>query len=135
MKSTDSFKKVIEAKLQEMAVADTLFAANLQKADKNIDDCITFILNSVHKSGCNGFTDEEIFGMAAHYYDEDGIKVGSQVNCKVVINQVIELSAEEKSLARKTAIEQAIALERDKFTKKAVPKKAELAQVAQPTLF
>lgn len=135
MKSTDSFKKVIEAKLQEMAAADTLFAANLQKADKNIDDCITFILNSVQKSGCNGFTDEEIFGLAAHYYDEDNVKVGKSVSCNVVINQVVELSAEEKAKARQTAIEQAIAQERDKFSKRATPKKPEPAQVAQPTLF
>ena len=34
---------------------------------KNIDECVTHILNYVQKSGCNGFTDGEIFGQAIHY--------------------------------------------------------------------
>ena len=37
---------------------------------KNMDECVTHILNYVQKSGCNGFTDGEIFGQAIHYYEE-----------------------------------------------------------------
>ena len=39
------------------------------KEHKNLDDCITFILNYVQQSGCNGFTDAEIYSLAVHYYD------------------------------------------------------------------
>ena len=99
MKGTESFKKVIEAKLQEMAATDKLFAASLQKEKKNIDDCIKYIITAVQKSGSNGFSDDEIFGMAAHYYNEDDINVGNPVHCQVVINQVIELTEEEKKEA------------------------------------
>ena len=42
--------------------------SNTYKPTKNIDNCITYILNQVKKSGCCGFSDDEIFGMALHYY-------------------------------------------------------------------
>lgn len=86
-KSTDQFKEIIQSKLEEMASNDKLFAVSFKKKNKNIDDCIKYILNTVQKSGVCGYADEEIFGMAAHYYDEDDIKVGKSVNCKIVTNQ------------------------------------------------
>ena len=135
MKATESFKKTIEARLQEMAAADPLFAANLQKESKNIDDCINYILNTVQKSGCNGFTDDEIFGMAAHYYDEDDIDVGNPIDCKVVVNHVPELTEEELQQAKKEAIERTIAKEQEKLQKKAAPKKVEPASTQQQSLF
>jgi len=135
MKPTDHFKKVIETRLQEMAIADPLFAVSLVKEKKNIDDCITYILNSVQKSKCNGFTDDEIFSLAAHYYDEDNINVGNPIDCQVVINQVIELTDEEKEKARKEAYDHVIAQERERLLKKVAPKPATMTQTEQPTLF
>lgn len=87
MKATDQFKEVIQAHLEQRAAQDPLFAKTYAKENKNIDDCITYILESVKKSGKLGFADDEIFGMAIHYYDEDDIKVGSRPNAKVVVNQ------------------------------------------------
>ncbi len=43
--------------LEQRAEEDTLFAKNYRNPAKNIDDCVTYILNYVQKSGCNGFTD------------------------------------------------------------------------------
>ena len=37
---------------------DELFAAKYDNPDKNIDDCVTYILNWVQKSGCNGFCED-----------------------------------------------------------------------------
>ena len=88
MKSTDNFKKVISDYLQTVGDKDPLFSETLQKENKNIDDCINYILNEVKKSGCNGFEDVEIFQMAIHYYDEDDIKPGTKVtNVRVVTNK------------------------------------------------
>lgn len=78
MKGTEQFKIVIQNHLNNLASSDQLFAETLKKTNKNIDDCITYIFNQVKASGCNGFADEEVFGMAVHYYDEDDIKVGKQ---------------------------------------------------------
>ncbi|MEG1543944.1 MAG: PcfK-like family protein, partial [Tannerellaceae bacterium] len=72
------------------AASDELFAPVYAKENKNIDDCITYILNQVQKSGCNGFSDDEIFGMAIHYYQEDDIDPGKAIWAKVVINHSVE---------------------------------------------
>lgn len=135
MKSTDNFKKVISEKLSEMAANDQLFAESLQKPSKNIDDCITYILNLVKNSGCNGFMDDEIFGMAAHYYDEDNINIGKPINCNVVVNHAVELTPEEIENAKKEAKEMVIAKESERLQKKSTPKKIEQNFPQQQSLF
>ena len=105
MKSTEHFKNTIKAYLDKRANEDLLFAVAYAKANKNIDDCITYIFNTVQKSGCNGFTDDEVYSMAVHYYDEDNIEVGKNFDCRVVVNHTVELTAEEKEQARKNAIQ------------------------------
>ena len=71
---------------------------------KNMDECVTHILNYVQKSGCSGFTDGEIFGQAIHYYEENEIEVGKPMACQVVVNHVVELTEEEKAEARQNAV-------------------------------
>lgn len=88
MKGTENFKQIIQNHLSEVAENDSLFAKAFAKENKNIDDCITYILNQVKASGCNGFADEEIFNMAIHYYDEDNLKIGKPVQAKVVVNKL-----------------------------------------------
>ena len=99
MKGTEHFKKTIAEYLNQRAATDPLFAPNLAKEGKNIEDCITYILNQVKASGCNGFSDDEIYSMAVHYYDEDDIKIGEKIECQVAVNHVVELSDEEKEEA------------------------------------
>ena len=89
--------------LEQRAEEDTLFAKKYRNPAKNIDECVTHILNHVQKSGCNGFTDGEIFGQAIHYYEENEIEVGKPMNCQVVVNHVVELTEEEKAEARQNA--------------------------------
>ena len=96
MKGTDHFKRTIQMYLEQRAEEDTLFAKNYRNPAKNIDDCVTYILNYVQKSGCNGFTDGEIYGQAVHYYDENEIEVGKPIQCQVAVNHIVELTAEEK---------------------------------------
>jgi len=120
MKATNHFTRTILTYLEQRAEADTLFAQSFAKTDKNIDDCVTYILNMVHKSGYHGFADDEIYSMAVHYYDEDSIEVGSPINGKVVVNHTIELTQEEKEQARKDAIERA---EKEAYNKMMTVKK------------
>ncbi len=68
MKATNHFTRAILTYLEQRAETDALFAQSFAKPEKNIDDCITYILNQVQKSGCNGFADDEIYSMAVHYY-------------------------------------------------------------------
>ena len=106
MNGTEQFSRTIAEYLNLRAATDPLFAPNLAKPHKNIEDCITYILKQVQQSACNGFEDDEIYSMALHYYDEDDLEVGSPIACHVVVNHTIVLSEEEKAEARKQAIQQ-----------------------------
>lgn len=118
MKVSSSFKTVIQNHLNNMAASDPLFAITLKKPNKNIDDCIMYILNQVKSSGCNGFVDAEIFGMAIHYYDEDNLKPNKKITAKVVVNHSIELTEEDKEKAKADAIEKLVQEEKEKRLKK-----------------
>lgn len=119
-KATDIFKRTIQTYLVKRAASDELFAEKYANPDKTVDDCVTYILNTVQKSGCNGFADEEIFGMATHYYDETNIEIGKPMNCQVSVNHVVELTEEEKEQARKDAIQKA---QNEAYNKLKQPKK------------
>lgn len=108
MQATDNFTQAIQSHLTKVAEGDPLFATTFQKPNKNIKDCCTYIMNEVKKSGCNGLEDEEVYAMAIHYYDEDDIKPGAPVNCKVVVNHSIKndkkVSSPKAVEPKKTAI-------------------------------
>lgn len=104
-KGTEQFKTTIQQYLNKRAEEDSLFAETLKKENKSIDECVNYILNTVQQSGCNGFAEEEIFGMAVHYYDEDDIKSGSSKSMKVIVNHHVELTEEEKETAKQKAID------------------------------
>ena len=134
-KATDYFKQTIQSYLQRRAQEDELFAPRYANPKKNIDDCITFILNYVKQSGCNGFADDEIYSLAMHYYDEDDIDIGKPLtNCKVVVNHTIVLTEEEKAEARRQAMQKETDEAYRKITQgKNKTKKAETA--TQSSLF
>lgn len=134
MKSTDHFKRTIEQHLNQVAIQDPLFAQTLKKENKNIDDCITYIFNQVKNSGCNGFEDDEIFGMAIHYYDEDTIEVGGKLNMKVVTNHTVHLTEEEKAEAKKEALEKLVAEEQKRLQTKSIKKGNSQQQSSTETL-
>ncbi len=135
MKASNHFKNTIKAYLDQRAETDVLFSFQYSKPEKNIDDCITYILSEVNKSGCNGFADEEIYNMAVHFYDEDNIEIGTTINnVHVVVNHFVELTAEEKEEARQKAMQKA---QDDAYNKMKQPvKKAKKVQLnPQPSLF
>lgn len=135
MKGTENFKRTIQAYLEERAKVDDLFTKSYSKPNKSIDECVTYILNEVQRSGCNGFEDDEIFGMAVHYYDEDNLDAGKKINCKVVVNHVVELTEKEKQelkdKARNDFYTEQLAKQRESLK----PKKRTEAKITEPTLF
>jgi len=118
-KTTKNFKKVIQEELERRAEESIQFAASFTKKDKNIDECINYILNTVQKSGVNGFTDDEIFGIAMHYYDEDDIKSSKAPDCNVIVNHTVTLTEKEIAEAKKKAIDKVIFDQKQRMTKKA----------------
>ena len=136
-KGTMAFADTIRHYLEKRAENDVLFAVKFANPSKSVEDCVTYIINEVKKSGCNGFTDDEIFGKAVHYFEESEIEVGNPINCKVVVNHTVELTEEEKEQARQDAIaklrdEEASKMRRPSQSKKATENRP---QVEQRSLF
>ena len=68
--------KQIKSYLDKRAKEDELFANMYAKKDKNINSCFSYIIEVAKKRGnavC--MTDEEVYGLAVHYYCEDDLKV------------------------------------------------------------
>jgi hypothetical protein len=76
MAKNDSFKQAIKAYLDKRAEEDSLFAPKYANEKKSIDECCSYIMGEARKRGnAIAISDEEVYGMAAHYYDEDDIKI------------------------------------------------------------
>ncbi len=135
MKTSDVFKKTIKSYLEQRAKEDELFAVSYAKKNKSVDKCCNFILQQVQKSGCNGFSDDEIYSMAVHYYDEDNIKDVKPINCNVVVNHSIELTEEDKKAAHEAAMKKLIDEQHALLKKKPAAKRNESKEVEQMSLF
>ena len=102
------FEKAIKAFLDDNAVKDPAFAEKYKSEKKNITDCCKFIIAEVKKS-CKGneaaCTDEYVYGLAMHYYDEANIKVPANApSCRVVVPGNVKLSEEDRKEAKAEAL-------------------------------
>lgn len=84
-------------------------------------------------------TDNEVYSLCTHYYDEDNIEVGKAVNCGVIVNHRVELTPEEQAEAREKALKAYQDEELRKIQQRnSRPKpttKATKQEVTQPSLF
>ena len=143
MKGTQAFQDTIARYLMARAENDPLVAVRLANPSKTMEQCCAYIIGEVKKSGCCGFTDDEIFGWAIHFWDEPEIEVSNiATNCQVVVNHTVELTEEEKEQARQDAINKlrdeviASALAKQEMAKMRRPKTTEKkAPEVQPSLF
>ena len=134
-KGTEQFKATIKKYLDSIADIDDAFAEKYTAEGKTLDGCVEYIIGAVQKSGCNGFDDAEIYGMAVHYYEEADLgdyPKGRSAN--VVVNHHVELTEEEKEEAKQKAVaayeqEQLRKLQdKERKEKEAAKKKAEEAK-------
>lgn len=137
MKATEHFRQTIKAYLDERAQNDELFAVSYAKENKNMDDCVTFILNQVKRSKCMGLTDEEVYSLAVHFFDEDDIEIGNSIACNVIVNHTVELTEEEKAKARQEALKEYQAEQLRKMQKRTNKPKTPKSQpeITTPSLF
>ena len=136
MKGSDYFQKAIKDYLDKRAAEDPQFAEKYGNEKKSIEECCKYILGEVSASGQSGFADEEIFGMAVHYYDEEDIKVQANRVERVVSNHHVDLTEEEKAEARKQTITAYQNEVRESMKRKPTPKpKEENKEEPQLSLF
>lgn len=107
------FETAIKTFLDDYAKGDEAFAKKYANPDKSVAECCRYITQEVRKNakgfgGCAVCTDEEVYGMAIHYYDEADIKVDAAPAAAVVTPpaQTEETEkagpAEEKPKAKRT---------------------------------
>ena len=136
MKGTEQFNQSIKAYLDKRAIEDMLFAKKYIESTRTIDEVVTYILNQVKASGCSGFSDDEIYGMAVHCIDEPELEIGKQINCNVVVNHHVELTDEEKAEQKAIALRRFQDEELKKMEKKNKPKvKIQVEKHPQLSLF
>lgn len=104
-KEYQSPKQVIQSYLEERAKRDPLFATSYAKPNKKIDVCYDYIISQAKKRGGSVvcMSDDEVFGLAVHYYDEDDIKVSKQTNYKVSAGNVEKEASTEQPEIKKPA--------------------------------
>ena len=101
-------KEAIKAHLDALAQKDPMFAAVYAKPGKNMDECFDYILGEVRKEGMAVYkSDQEVYGMAVHYYEEDDLKVSKIPKDERVRTAapVAPLSEEEKAKIKQEAVE------------------------------
>lgn len=139
----DNVKAAIKAYLDERAKNDNLFAQNYAKENKSIDECVRYILGEAHKRGNAVYvSDEEVFGWAVHYYDEDDIKISRlprNVKASVKLSDEDKEKAYEQAVKeyRQLCIDRMRAADEEKAKRLAERRKAERekCQTLQPSLF
>lgn len=114
MKPSDHFKETIKQHLIKTANEDPEFYKALSEKDngKSLDSCINYIFTKVKEIGAQGYTDEEIFGLAVLYYKSKDLKKIDPIKLKVVVNHKPELSEEELEALKKQVREDAMNNER-----------------------
>lgn len=100
------FEKTIKVFLDEKAENDSVFAEKYKTDGKTIQDCCKYIIAEVKKN-CKGndaaCTDDYVYGLAVHFFDEDDIKAPTNVpSCSVVVTR--ELTDKEKEEAKEEAL-------------------------------
>lgn len=135
-KELDPFQRAIEAYVKAQARKDLKFMQKLRAEGKSIEGCCDYIYSEVQSSKRKGFLDEEVFGMAMHYFQEDDVKAKKGSRPTVVVNHVPELTEAEKEAAREEARQKVLQDEMDKIQKKGKykPKKEDKSE-ENPTLF
>lgn len=135
-----TFKEAIKSYLDERAGTDELFAKSYAKENKNLDECCSYIMGEAKKLGnavC--ISDNEVFGMAVHYYDEDDIKVNKlPAGTRAVastLSQPVKLTEEDKKRAREEAIKRLTEEQYVLLKKKPSRAKKDTTEVQQMSLF
>lgn len=137
------FELVIKAYLDKRANEDEQFAQSYAKEKKSIEECCRYIIGEASKQQDGNtavMSDEEVYGLAVHYYDEDDIKVepvhGGVSATQAFNGATYEPTEADKEAARKSALRR---LEEEAYQKLHTPKrrKAEAEPVVQTqtTLF
>lgn len=102
-----SFETAIKDYLDKHAQEDPTFAPIYAKPNKSIAECCKYITQEVEKNcrkggRCVAVREQEVYGLAIHYYDEDDIVVdGPKNKVEVAQNVPSETSTTTEAIEEK----------------------------------
>ena len=143
----EQFENQIKAYLDERAKQDPAFAAKYANPKKSINECCRYLIGEAYarqKDSVGAISDEETYGLAVHYYDEEKVTIQPIGNAHVQVShqkkvesasEKIELTKDEQEEARKIATERAIEEQRKKMTERKPKVKPADQEPAQMSLF
>lgn len=146
MATTDPFQTAIKQYLDNRAATDELFAAKYNNPKKSIQECCQYITGEAYaraEGGTAVISDEEVYGMAVHYYDEENIEIrkqpaGTKVSAGTKVpskTAKVKLTKAEEEEARKKALNDIYEAERKRLLAKPKKTKKTKAEGLQPMLF
>lgn len=104
LKAEGSVQEVILAYINENA--SEALTEKINKGTKTLADCVEYIKSEAKKLASNGstmVTDNEVFGWAMHFFEEDSIKAGQKVQARVEVKKPEPVKAPEpKKVEKKT---------------------------------
>lgn len=103
-------KDAVKGYLDARAKDDALFAEMYKKPNKNLNGCWAYIVGIAKKRGSTVcMTDDEVYGLAVHYYCEDDLKVSplpKKFESRMSTSNDVTLSEDEKVRLRREAEEE-----------------------------
>lgn len=102
-----SFEDAIKTYLEKLAKNDELFAKTYAKKNKSLKECCNYIMAEAQKAAkggkCIALSDEEVYNLAVHYYDEDDIKAPDEIKgASVAVSAKVTEKPEPKAKAKRT---------------------------------
>ena len=94
-------KTAIKTYLDARAANDPQFAERYSNPNKSLDECCKYITGEAFARAKNGtavLSDEEVYGMAVHYYDEDNITIRRSPAARTTTPQPKLSKAEQQKL-------------------------------------
>ena len=97
------FRTRIKEYLDSVAAGDPVFAEKYGSKSKSLDQCCDFIVSEVKRQKRTAMTDDEVYGLAVHYYDEAD---PGRIDKGIASRAAIVIPGEDKERLRAEAIEE-----------------------------
>lgn len=101
--NSSPFASAIKTYLDRRATEDKMFAESYANPKKSIAECCDFIVSEVKRQNRTAMTDDEVYGLAVHYYDEAD---PGKIDKGIASSARIVIPSEDKERLRAEAIEE-----------------------------
>lgn len=119
----------IKQYLDNRAATDELFAAKYNNPKKSIQECCSYITGEAYaraEGGTAVISDEEVYGWAVHYYDEDNITIRKAPRSRT--SQKPKLTKKQQEDLRRQAEAEYKAKVKNELELKEIERKAKLRE-------